>query len=437
MEDNFDQIITELQSPSPRENILDEIKDILKRQESEPSSAFISQFYPSILKLEQWAWQLLSQSSHEWTTKQNYTELFRTIASFNKNLIFNCEDVETVVKSSLIIPNPDNCVRTIFDKLANLNDENDPLINMVSPFFDNLASLLQEYPEFESVSTIIYITRYMAHHYIMTKQYKSYLIELRQSPISESKFTSKMLFYLKTCSYVLSAYLFSKYQNFVYTPEEIIRHLGVDYGQIIVLHCQTIELWSEPLLSCIVHVMRLFSCTCWWGAERGIRGRLIFSTESSACDYITALITIINFKPLHQSLVVRQFTDEKMLLETALFSIANVAKNQTFLWFLRSKTSLPELLLSMANICIHDKSSLCLYGILTEILDDQSLKSLKVSDSASLCFFNMLEHAWRDPAKRYKQIPVDFLLKSKSFYNKSSLSFINEYFSRFFEFSKN
>ncbi|CAF1447190.1 unnamed protein product [Rotaria sordida] len=154
----------------------------------------------------------------------NNLELFRILALFNKNLIFNYEDIETNMKGSLLFPETIECINTIFERFEKLNNENDP-----------------------------------SRNYVMTDQYKFYLNQLRQSPLSQSIFTAKQLFYIKTCSFFLGVYLFVKGPDFSYLSEELIHHFDIDYVQIILLHTYTIESWSIELLRCITSLTALFS----------------------------------------------------------------------------------------------------------------------------------------------------------------------------------
>ena len=110
----------------------------------------------------------------------------------------------------------------------------------------------------------------------------------------------------------------------------------------------------------------------------------------------------------HNDRMIKQFFSD-----TTLFSMSNIAQNQDFIWFLRSKITLPEVLLTIAETSICEKTSLCIYGILGEILSDDSLKELKVSDDLSVFFFNILEEAWHHPSKKFKQIPIFYLLKGQ------------------------
>ncbi|CAF0969578.1 unnamed protein product [Rotaria sordida] len=411
MENNFEQFITTLQTSSSYNDKLCEIRYILEKQNSELLSSFISQFYQSILILEHWTWQLFSQNFHQWIEKPNYLELFSTLALFNKNLIFNYEDIEANTKCSLLFPETIDCINAIFEKFEKTNDENDPFISIVSLWYDNLYNFLHVYPEFEMSTIIIHINHYMARNYIMTDQYKFYLNQLRQSPLSQSIFTTKQLFYIKTCSFFVSQYLFAKAPDFPYTPEELMHHFGVDYIQIILLHTYTIESWSTQLLSCITRLTALFSACCWWGGEKGSQIKIVFPIELATCEYIDALIRIIDYKLFYQSITIQRSNDPTILLDIILFRILNIAQNGDFLWYLRSKISLSDTLFTIAKISPCDRMRLCIYVIFGEILYDESLKDLKIFNSASSLFFNILEEAWQHPSKKFHQVPILLILK--------------------------
>ncbi|CAF4105043.1 unnamed protein product, partial [Adineta steineri] len=411
MDNNFEQLIASLSISSLSSDILHNIKIHLQQQNSILLPAFISEFYSSILTLQHWTWELLSQNSDQWTEEKHYLELFHTLAIFNKNLIFNSDNIEANIKASLLIPDRIDWINGIFKQIENSHNDNNPLISIASMWFDNLSSFLIDNPEFEASTTVTHINRYIARHYIMTDQYKSYLFQLRQSSLSESIFTAKQLFYIKTCSSSLSSYLMAKAQDFLYTSENIIRHFGPDYVQIIIFQTHTIDSWSSQLLTCITHLIVFFVSCCWWGGEKGPQARIVFPNELIACEYIDALIRIVDYKPLRQYIVAQRTNDQTILLDTTLFTLINIAQNQNFIWYLRSKILLPETLIAIAETSVYDKICLRVYGILAEILSSERFKELKISDSASIYFFKILEHAWRHPSKRFKQIPMIYLLK--------------------------
>lgn len=413
MEHQFERLIRTLQDGLSSNDDLCGIIRTLETQNSDQISSFISQFYSSLLVLEQWAWQSLTEDASRWINDLNYVQLFQTLASFNKNLIFDYDNIEASTKALLLIPEANFSFDRIFTHIEQINDENHPLFSLSGLWLDNLSYFLRENPEFEELAIVNHLNRHLARYHVMTEQYRSYLIELRQNPLSQSLFTAKQLFYIKTCSLSLSTYLFTKGQNFLFTPEEIIGHFGVDYVQLFLRHTHTIDSWSTQLLACITYLTVLFSACCWWGVDNGRQAKVVFRTESAVCEYIDALIRILNSKKIHQFITTQRSNDQTILLDITIFSMLNIAQNQDFIWFLRSKTTLSETLLTIAETSMCEKISLCIYGVLGEILSDERLKELKISDNVSLFFFNMLEQAWYHPSKKFKQIPIYYLLKGK------------------------
>ena len=53
--------------------------------------------------------------------------------------------------------------------------------------------------------------------------------------------------------------------------------------------------------------------------------------------------------------------------------------------------------------------------MLGEILKEEQLKELKFTDNMADSYFYMLEQAWQDPLKTYRQISISSLLRGKKF----------------------
>jgi len=413
MNDSFAELILTLQFPVSTNDDLWKIKQILDNKNSQQDvSSFISDCYQSMLKLERWIWQLLSSNDHQWIERIDCIELCETLALFNRNLIFCYDTIDAEIKACLLIPEKIEWINQIFEHLAAITDQNHRFIRLVSDWFNNLAFFLHENPEYESNTLISYMIRRIASNYIMTEQYKIYL-NITQQSLSSTVYTNKHIFYIKTCSILLSSYLFAKAQDFTYTAEEIIRQLGRDYTQIIILHTTTINSWSPELLHCISGLIHLFSSCCWWGGEKGNQAKAIFPNESAVCNYIDALIRIIEYKPLYLCIANHLANDQRMLLDSTLFALVNIAQNPDFIWYLRSKQSLPDTLMLITDTSICDRVALGIYIVLGEILNNDRLKELKISDSVSSFFFNILQHAWEHPSKKFKQVPIFQLLKGK------------------------
>ncbi|CAF1563995.1 unnamed protein product [Rotaria sp. Silwood1] len=411
MENNFEQLIGVLPLSSSFTFGIREITNILEKQNIDLLSSFINESYSSLFKLECWAWKLLSKDSYQWINQPNYLNLFNTLALFNKNLIFNYNDIQHEIKASLLIPNTIDQINDLFEQIERDKNDNDPFINIANLWFDNLALFIHENPEFDTLPIICHINQYMGKNYLMTEQFLLYLIQLQKPKLPQSIFTYKQLFYIKTCSFSLSSYLTTKSQNFLFTAEDIMHYIGNDFVQIIDIHSHIIDMWSEQFLTCITHLIGFISTCCWWGGEKLKQINRLFHSEQIIYSYINSIIRIISYKPFYSHIKAQSSNDETKLIDFCLFSLKSLVQNQDLIWFFRTKISLPDTLLTIAELSIHDKICLRAYIVLGEILCNERLKDLKITDNLSLFFYDMLEHAWRNPLKNYKQIPIFHLLR--------------------------
>jgi hypothetical protein len=87
-------------------------------------------------------------------------------------------------------------------------------------------------------------------------------------------------------------------------------------------------------------------------------------------------------------------------------------------WFFRSNLSLANTLLIFVENSTFDEICICAYGVLGEILTDEKLKELKVTDTSEV-FFSMLKQGWHHPLKKYKQIPLLQMLVGESIFTTS------------------
>jgi hypothetical protein len=337
--------------------------------------------------------------------------------SFNKKLIFDHDDVDSEMKATLLIPDTVDQINRIFQQINQTNDDNDPFISIVSLCFDNLSYFIYENAQFDALPVISYINQYIARNYLMTDRFKFYLTQLQQPKISLSIFSAKQLFYIKTCSFSLNSYLSTSVQNFPFTPEEMLHHVGHEYLQIIYIHSHTVEFWNKELLLCIAYLTGFICSCCWWGGEASTQIKLLFSTEERICNFAQALIRILSYKPLYQEIQSKRSNSETMLIDMILKLILTLLRTQNINWFFRSNLSLPDTLFIIAEKSTFDEISLCAYAILGEILTDEKLKELKVTDNIANFFNNTLQQGWHHPLKRYKKTPIFHLLQGKSTLN--------------------
>lgn len=414
MENSFEQLIDVLPSSSSFTVGLREISYILEDENLHPIPSFITQNYSSLLKLESWAWKVLARKSQQWTKQSNFFTLFQALSVFNKNLIFHNDQIDDDTKASLLIPPTMDLVSDIFVRIESLDDDNSLYMAVANLWFDNLAYFVHECPHYESSTMICHINLYFARDYLMTDQFTFYLGQLQQAQVPQSIFTSKQLFYMKTTTFSLCSYLTAKAQTFFFTAEEMMHHVLEEYIQTIEIQSHIVELWSEDMLSCITHLTGLISACCWWGGEKLTQLKLFFPTDRMIFSYINALIRIISYRPFHEHIKAKWLNDQTILLDLSLFSLKNVVLTQDLIWFFRSKRSLPDTLLSIAEVSVHDKICLRACTVLGETLCDARLKDLKITDNVSLFFFDILQHAWQHQSKKYKQIPIFHLLRGKT-----------------------
>lgn len=405
---NFEQLIAALPLSSTFTFGITEITNILAKDYFDLIPSI-----KSLLILESWAWKLLSKDSGQWINQPDYIILFQTLAEFNRKLIFNEDNLDDQIKANLLIPETIDLINGCFEQVQRTKDSNDPLIEIVCLWLDNLSLFIHETPNFDSSSIIIHINEYIARNYLMSEEYFFYTNQLCQPKLLPTIFTHKQLFFIKSCSFSLSSYLTVKAQCFPFTAQEMMNHIGHQFVEILDIHSHNIDLWNKQSLTCLTHLIGFLSACCWWGGEMLSQINQLFPSEQIIYCYINALIRIISYKPFYSHITAQWSNDETILMDFCLFSLKNLVQTPSLIWFFRSKVSLPDTLLTIAELSIHDKICLRAYAIIGEILCHDRLKDLKITDNLCLFFYDMLEHAWQHPSKKYKQIPIFHLLRGE------------------------
>ena len=421
MDQNFEQLVIEFDTSPFSTDVIQNITNILKQQTDQSLSSFISQASQSLILLEKKIWKLFCQDNHEWLNHSAYSEFFHTLSSFNKTLIFSQDDIKDDMKVSLLAPDSNHQIDNIFQQIEQTNDDNDLFIIFISLWIDNLSYFVHEYSPLCHSDIVIHLNHYLAGHFLLSEQFKSYLIQLQQSQLSSSIFTAKQLFYLKTCPLSLNAYFYVIPQRFAYTADQIIEKIGNEYLKIIDIQSSTVDSWSKELLACITHLTGFMRAFLWWNGEQGDKIKILFPNEKLLYEYIEAIVRIIDYKPFYKC-IKSQWTNAKTILfDSALSFLINIAVTQNINWFFHSISQLPDILLTtvQTDSSIYPRISLCAYGILSEILTDERLKELKLTDGLGRHFFNILEQAWHSPTKKYKQMPITNLLRGQ-FIKKTS-----------------
>ncbi|CAF1533580.1 unnamed protein product, partial [Rotaria sp. Silwood1] len=282
-------------------------------------------------------------------------------------------------KALLLISCTVDQVNSIFEGINQSNDDNDRFIAIISVWFDNLAFFINEDPQFDTSPIIYHINQYIGRNYVMTDQFKFYLTQLQQQTnLPKSIFTTKQLFYIKICSLSLSSYLAAKAQNFLFTAEEILHHVGNQYLQIINIHSHTMESWSDELLICMTYLTAFICGCCWWGGEKNN----------------SRLMRINSYQPFYEVIKSEQSSNVLILIDVILQFLLYILQTQNMICFFRSNILSPDILLIIAENSSCDKLSLYAYAVLSEVLTDEKLKGLKVTDSICNFLFDILEQGW-------------------------------------------
>lgn len=410
MEDTLESLVIALTTTVFSDDTFFEISNLLQEFNGETLSKFISKNVHSLYTLEHWAWKMLSENPYQWINQSNYIEFFKNIALFNTNLIFISDEIDADIKASLLIPETTDITKNIFEYLERITDENDLYFLLVTLWYDNLSYLCQEQTKFIKSLIIIDINHLIVSKFVMTDQYQSYLTQLQQSPLI---FTNKQIFFIKTCSFSLSSFLFCKKQIFPFTGEDILHFLGKDYLEIIRLHSSNVQSWTKELLCCITHLINFIHTCCWWRGDTENHIKILLPSEDISHHHVQSLVHIISYTPFHQQIQSQRFNDETILIDSITGFVLRILEFQDLICFVRHRTQLINTLLPLAETAGNNLINLRAYALLGEVLCDEYLKKLKIADHLCEYFFHILKVAWNHPAQMYQRSSVQQLLRSK------------------------
>ncbi|UJR26406.1 hypothetical protein I4U23_007738 [Adineta vaga] len=408
MTDNIEDLVIHLSSSTLTDDNFDAIINFLQNVDIKSLVEFISNNFNALLILENWAWKILSEDSSQWINQSKYIELLNTLALFNKNFIFNSNEMDSEKKVFLLLPQSKDIITCIFEQLEKCNDDDDdPYFVIISLWLNNFSYFMYEDVQYLMSSIVIDLEYSICYKYIMTEQYKIYLTELQQF-----NFSSKQLFYLQTCSFSVSSYLFCKNQKMPFTGEEILRYFSKEYLDLIQQYSFTVQSWSPKLLSCITQIINFIRACCWWsGDDKEKCIKIILPTKDISHTHIQSLIRILNYKPFHQEIQVQRSNDETILIDSIINFLMAISETYDIVCFMRTETKLIEILLPLAETSKYNRISLCAYEILGELLSDEHIKELKITSNLCEYFFYMLENAWNHPAQNFQRTSVAQLLR--------------------------
>ncbi|CAF1671120.1 unnamed protein product, partial [Adineta ricciae] len=419
MRTSFDQLVSSLNACDLRIDTVEQLRTILKQEKTASLPSFINQSYDSLLILEQWAWQLLSEDYRPWTTEYSYLKFFYDLALFNRDMIFNNGDIDIDRKISLLFCVTIDQIDSIFTQIDQINDENDVLIRLLNLSLDNYAYFFYDQPQHQVPAVVDHIDKYIVRKYIMSKEHKFYLAKLHEPKLAKSVFTSKLLFYLVGCTAYTHTYMIRKLLSFPYTAEEMVAFLCDDYLEIIRIHSHAIESWSKEFLACIAQLIGFMSGGFWWKGRQQTQIKKVLPTEQITCSHVEDLIRIIAYKPFYSQTKSARSNDETVLIDSVIMILLIIVQSQNINWFFRSNLFVRDTIIHVAELALNDEVCLCGYCILGETLADDQLKAIKIADNISDYFFRIIEEAWKSLTKIFRQIPLQLLLEGFQILSKN------------------
>ncbi|CAF3538082.1 unnamed protein product, partial [Rotaria socialis] len=410
MESIFHQLVAALHESPLSTDVLDQIVVLLQQQTDQSASSFVTSTHPSLLILERWAWELFSQESHLWIDEPSCQQLFRTLAIFNEKIIFNCGEIGMEKKGSLLFSVTTEQLNSIFMHIERSADDNDPFIAFISIWFDNHSKFVCNNLEYIS-PVISYVGRYVLNKYIKSKEHKIFLTQLRQPHLSHTIFTAKFLFYIATCPACFNSYLAQEPENFYDSADDIVQCFYEDYLEIIRVHSYTVASWSKELVSCIARYIGVIVGCFWLDGENQPHMKVLFPTEAAAHDHFENLLRILSYEPLYKQKKITRSSHEAILVHSILLYFLLIVQMRNMDWLGDLNTTLKNTMVSIIDVTINDEIATCCYAVLCEILTDEELKDLKISDNICNYFLQMVEDFWNKPKKNYEHAPIMVLLK--------------------------
>src|SRR5256885_728444 len=104
MEENFEQLVAALAISPLSTTAVTKIASIFEEQTCQSIPSFVSNSLQSLLTLEHWAWQVLSQDFRRWIDEQSCSQLLHALHSWNIKLISIGDAIQSDTKVALLIP---------------------------------------------------------------------------------------------------------------------------------------------------------------------------------------------------------------------------------------------------------------------------------------------------------------------------------------------
>ena len=87
MSNDFEEFLFELTNSLLSNDVMNKIIRVLDEQTNESIGLFVTRTFQSLLKLEQWTWQTLSQDYRKWIDDKIYSNLFHSVNLLNIKII--------------------------------------------------------------------------------------------------------------------------------------------------------------------------------------------------------------------------------------------------------------------------------------------------------------------------------------------------------------
>ena len=408
---NLEEQISLLSNSSSSIDALKKITEILQNQTIDKIVQIVNEAFQSFVILENWIWQTLSEPLDRWINNDDYVQLVETLHQINLQLILVNEKLDNAQKIQLLVPRE---IRWIDEILNKISSNNETYLRIIGFWLDGLSYLGIEVIEIVTLPIVIHLNNRLSQEFFMTDQYKTFIKQITDMDPALSSVTNRQLFYLRTCSFSLFSYLWSRSSNFPFTGDDIVRFLRDDYCRLILIKSRQVERWSKEMRTCVAHLIAVVCAASWWGGQKAESIELIFSSNDTSYSQVLAMIHLVTYQPFISGISECYYKDETILVDAGLIFLFGAVELQNLGCFINAETQFSNALLSIAQTARYDRTRLCAYGFLALILSDEQLKELKIADNLIQLYFYVLEQAWKQPTRKWKKIPILYLIKGKT-----------------------
>ena len=382
---------------SPTNQILSQLTICFQQVTDDIFENILLNHFESILELEHWTWNVLSKDSRVWADDgQEYVRLFSQLAIFNQKLIFSSTNIHT--KQTLLLPVDNEYIDQIFEQINRHDKDTDRFLSIVNIWFYNLALLIHEHNQLRTNSLINYLTQRIISEIIMNEQFSDYINELK---ISSPSISFKEQFYIKISLFILTEYVSSKPDNYLYNGQQILEYIADDYTNLLLLHSQSRSSWTDELFGCLTHLISLVNvCHQWIGFDdRSLQ--LFTPSNRTIFVYLDALISIFNQQIVLEHIRIYYENDQTILTINLLELFKYIIQFPNMKQFFRLKKTFADKLRLLSQTK-NNQIILLSYYLQYKILSENDFQNLNSTETYFRITFQILQQ---------KSIQIDSLLK--------------------------